>query len=91
MPYGHIRQYQELVEQAQRKRLEITRRQQRQIAELFRQSGCGNVSAEPEVGKAFEKAYEAKAEGLLFCVGSLYLAGEVKDWIAKRGKEAPEC
>lgn len=61
------------------------------LAELFRQSGCGNVSAEPEVGKAFEKAYEAKAEGLLFCVGSLYLAGEVKDWIAKRGKEAPEC
>ena len=62
------------------------------LAELFRQSGCGNRNApSPEVGKAFEKAYEAKAEGLLFCVGSLYLAGEVKDWIAKRGKEAPEC
>ena len=61
------------------------------LAELFRQSGCGDVRPEPDVGKAFEKAYEAKAGGLLFCVGSLYLAGEVKDWIAKRGKEAADC
>ena len=63
----------------------------KRLAELFRKNGCGDVSAEPEVRKAFEQAYKAKAGGLLFCVGSLYLAGELKDWIARRGKEAPEC
>ena len=62
-----------------------------ELARLFQENGCQNVWAEAEVGKAFEKAYEEKAEGLMFCVGSLYLAGEVKDWIAKREKEAAKC
>ncbi len=62
-----------------------------ELAELFRREGCREVWAEPQVGKAFEKAYEEKAEGLMFCVGSLYLAGEVKDWIARREKEAAKC
>ena len=61
------------------------------LADLFRENGCRNVCAEPHVGKAFEKACEEKAEGLLFCVGSLYLAGEVKDWISRREKEAEQC
>ena len=62
-----------------------------ELAELFRREGCREVWADPQVGKAFEKAYEEKAEGLMFCVGSLYLAGEVKDWIARREKEAAKC
>ena len=28
-----------------------------------------------------------KGDGMLFCVGSLYLAGELKDHISKRAKE----
>lgn len=36
MPYGHIRQYRELVEEAQSKRLQITKRQRQQIAKLYR-------------------------------------------------------
>lgn len=36
MPYGHIRQYKELVEEAQRKRIQITRQQQQNIAKLYR-------------------------------------------------------
>ena len=36
MPYGHIKQYKELVAEAQNKRLQITRRQQQQIAKLYR-------------------------------------------------------
>lgn len=36
MPYGHIRQYRELVDEAQKKRIQITRRQQQQIAKLYR-------------------------------------------------------
>ena len=36
MPYGHNKQYRELVLEAQRKRLQITRQQQQQIARLYR-------------------------------------------------------
>lgn len=36
MPYGHIRQYRELVAEAQKKRIQITRQQQQQIAKLYR-------------------------------------------------------
>lgn len=36
MPYGHIRQYKELVAEAQKKRIQITRQQQQQIAKLYR-------------------------------------------------------
>lgn len=36
MPYGHNKQYRELVLEAQRKRLKITRQQQQQIARLYR-------------------------------------------------------
>ena len=35
MPNGHIRQYTELVAEAQKKRLQITREQQKEIAKLF--------------------------------------------------------
>lgn len=36
MPYGHIKQYRELIAEAQKKRIQITRRQQQQIAKLYR-------------------------------------------------------
>lgn len=36
MPYGHIKQYQELIEEAEKKRIRITRKQQQQIAQLYR-------------------------------------------------------
>jgi dihydrofolate synthase/folylpolyglutamate synthase len=61
------------------------------LAELFRENGCGRVTAEPDVGRAFELACREKGDGLLFCVGSLYLAGEVKAWIARRKKEVRNC
>ena len=59
-----------------------------ELKALFCLGGCREVYAEPQVEKAFEKAYAEKADGLMFCVGSLYLAGEVKDWIARRAKDA---
>ena len=34
--------------------------------------------------KTFEEAYREKGEGLLFCVGSLYLVGEIKAYIGRR-------
>lgn len=54
------------------------------LAEDFRKAGCTDVCAEPEIGAAYEKALDKKGSGMLFCVGSLYLAGELKAYLAKR-------
>lgn len=48
------------------------------LAALFVQHGAENVSAEPTVKGAFAKALELQQEGMVFCVGSLYLIGEIK-------------
>ncbi len=54
------------------------------LAEDFRKAGCTDVCAEPEIGAAYEKALGKKGSGMLFCVGSLCLAGELKAYLAKR-------
>lgn len=54
------------------------------LAEDFRKAGCTDVCAKPEIGAAYEKALGKKGSGMLFCVGSLYLAGELKAYLAKR-------
>ena len=54
------------------------------LAEDFRKAGCTDVCAESEIGAAYEKALEKKGSGMLFCVCSLYLAGELKAYLAKR-------
>lgn len=54
------------------------------LAEDFRKAGCTDACAEPEIGAAYEKALGKKGSGMLFCVGSLYLAGELKAYLAKR-------
>lgn len=55
-----------------------------ELAELFRENGCAYVHAEANIGDAFEAAYKEKGDGLLFCVGSLYLVGEVKAYIGRK-------
>ncbi len=55
-----------------------------EVLEDFRKAGCTDVCAEPEIGAAYEKALGKKGSGMLFCVGSLYLAGELKAYLAKR-------
>ena len=55
----------------------------KELAELFRLNGCSQVFVEPNPGKAFELAYEKKGDGLLFVAGSLYLAGEIKDYVRR--------
>ena len=62
-----------------------------ELAGLFREAGCREVFLEKSVGPAFEKACRLKGDGMLFCVGSLYLAGELKEWIYKHNKEAEAC
>lgn len=53
-----------------------------ELAAVFGKYG---VEAEgiPEIPEAFRRACEEKGEGLLFCVGSLYLVGEIKDIIRR--------
>ena len=57
-----------------------------ELAELFRENGCKQVYAEPDCEKAFELAYAKKGDGLLFVVGSLYLVGEIKNYLKRRNK-----
>lgn len=57
-----------------------------QLAGLFEEYGCTNVTAEANVGEAFEKALAQKGSGMLFCVGSLYLVGEVKAYLQEHPK-----
>ncbi|MCH1984287.1 bifunctional folylpolyglutamate synthase/dihydrofolate synthase [Ruminococcus sp. OA3] len=48
------------------------------LAEEFRKNGCRKVHEQPDIGKAFDEACTMRGDGLLFCVGSLYLVGEIK-------------
>lgn len=49
------------------------------LAEIFREEGCASARSCENVEEAFQKALECKGEdGMLFCVGSLYLVGEIK-------------
>ena len=38
--------------------------------------------SEPSPARAFDIARALKGDGMLFCVGSLYLAGEIKAYIS---------
>lgn len=48
------------------------------LAEEFRKNGCGQVQAADSVEEAWHQALELRGDGLLFCIGSLYLIGEIK-------------
>lgn len=55
------------------------------LAEVFRANGCGQVEAAEHVPEAFARAMALKGDdGMLFCVGSLYLVGEIKDEIRRK-------
>lgn len=52
---------------------------------IFEKNGCTQVEAVEDIPEAFSRALQAKGEeGMLFCVGSLYLVGEIKDAIRRR-------
>lgn len=54
-----------------------------ELAGLFRKNGCSSVFVETNLEKAFDLAYGMKGEGLMFAVGSLYLVGEIKDYVRR--------
>lgn len=54
------------------------------LADIFKREGYQDVKAYEEIPEAFAQALEIRGEdGLLFCVGSLYLVGEIKSVIRK--------
>ena len=56
-----------------------------ELAEIFREDGVPEVEAIEDVPAAFERAVKEKGEdGMLFCVGSLYLVGEIKAVIRRK-------
>lgn len=56
-----------------------------ELAMIFRENGCPYVECVVPVKEAFKKACQArKKDGLLFCVGSLYLVGQVKAAIQEK-------
>ena len=56
-----------------------------ELAEIFREDGVPEVEAIEDVPAAFERAAKEKGEdGMLFCVGSLYLVGEIKAVIRRK-------
>ena len=55
-----------------------------QLADIFRKEGCLCAESCEDVEMAFRRALEYRGkEGMLFCVGSLYLVGEIKAIIQK--------
>lgn len=55
-----------------------------QLADIFRKEGCPCAESCEDVEMAFRRALEYRGkEGMFFCVGSLYLVGEIKAIIQK--------
>lgn len=55
-----------------------------QLADIFRKEGCLCAERCEDVESSFRRALEYRGkEGMLFCVGSLYLVGEIKAIIQK--------
>lgn len=56
------------------------------LREVFRKYTDAPVTAVADIREAFETAMKKKGDGLLFCVGSLYLVGAVKEVIEESCK-----
>lgn len=55
------------------------------LAEVFRRYTDAPVTAHADVEEAFDEALARRGESMLFCAGSLYLVGELKAVLRKRG------
>lgn len=55
-----------------------------ELAFIFRECGMEETESYREIPEAFEEALKHKEDGLLFAVGSLYLAGAVKLYLKEK-------
>lgn len=54
------------------------------LADIFRKYTAAPVTPVQKIADAFEEALKERQDGILFCVGSLYLVGELKSIIGQR-------
>ena len=54
-----------------------------ELSEVFAKYTDAQIVTEPDIEKAFERACTLRQDGLLFCAGSLYLVGEIKEILEK--------
>ncbi|MBR0397445.1 MAG: bifunctional folylpolyglutamate synthase/dihydrofolate synthase [Eubacterium sp.] len=59
------------------------------LAQQFRACGCPDVVTAAGAYEALQAAYQKRGSGTLFCVGSLYLAGELREIINADGSLPP--
>ena len=57
------------------------------LAEIFLQNGCERAEAIADPQEALRHAMKIRGEGLLFCVGSLYLIGQVRQAFFESGRK----
>ena len=55
-----------------------------ELKRIFEERTSKKVTAEPDIERAFQADVKQKGDGMLFCAGSLYLVGELKDVIRRR-------
>lgn len=55
------------------------------LADIFKANGTKNIIIETDIEQALKKALDARTkDGMLFCVGSLYLIGSIKTIIRRK-------
>ncbi len=57
-----------------------------ELAKVFETCTDVPVNTVPDIRRAFETGLDKRGDGLLFCVGSLYLVGEIKGILEERHK-----
>ncbi|MBR2561888.1 MAG: bifunctional folylpolyglutamate synthase/dihydrofolate synthase [Eubacterium sp.] len=62
-----------------------------ELAGLFKQYGCPAVYTEADPGKAWDLALKLQGGGVLFCVGSLYLAGEILEYLQQNAHKTADA
>lgn len=60
-----------------------------ELGRIFENYTKAPVTVVPDIADAFEEALRQKEDGMLFCVGSLYLVGELKGIL--RARKSSEC
>lgn len=55
-----------------------------ELKNIFEKYTDAKVTAVSDIDEAFDEAMREKEEGILFCAGSLYLVGEIKELLQKR-------
>ena len=62
-----------------------------ELKNIFNRYTKAKVTAIPVISEAFKEALKEKGDGMLFCAGSLYLVGELKEILQNKNEKKKEC